>query len=121
MRRPHCSCCSIISVESISGWPSWHPGRYGAASTTWRVLHVSGLIVWRPALTALVTTVESVLTLAALIVTMGVRVMTMSETVLDGDGMAPTFEELTNFTIAGMAAWYGWFRGTTNLKQDAWR
>ena len=103
-----------IRLAFLAPWPVWRGLYYLACFAC------LGLIVWRPALTTLVTTAESLITLAALIVTMGVRVMTISESVLHGEGMAPTVEELTNFMIAGMAAWYGWFRGTMSLKKVFW-
>ncbi len=70
-----------------------------------------GLMFWRPDWSLWIGTIESALALSLLIVTMGVRVMTMSEQMLaTGTGLV-TMSEIMNFVIVGMAAWFAWMRG----------
>ena len=79
------------------------------------------LIVWRPAWSLLVGTVESLLALSLLIIGMGVRVMTVSDQLLTGgvDPVAPG--EILNFAIVGGAAWISWDRGMFALRQGSGR
>ena len=101
-----------IRVAFLDDWPVWR-GSYYLACFGCLIL-----IAWRPGLTTLVTTAESLLTLAALIISMGVRVMTLPETVHTASAELVTAEELANFAIAGFVAWYGWCQGTAALKRQ---
>jgi hypothetical protein len=101
-----------IRVAFLAPWPGWRALYYLFC------LGCLGLIVWRPALTLLVSTVESLLTLSALILSMGVRVMGQSVLALEGGGALISAEEVINFVIAGAAAWLGWHRGTQALQKS---
>ena len=103
-----------IRVAFLDDWPVWRGIYYLAC------FGCLALIARRPGLTTLVTTLESLLALAALIVSMGARVMTLSESVLTDSADIVTAEEVMNFAIAGFAAWYGWFRGSCALKEQGW-
>lgn len=99
-----------VRVAFLEPWP------------VWRVLYYLfcfaclGLIAWRPALATVVTTVESLITPAALILHMGARVTNLSAGVLgQGDAAFIQAEEIVNFLIAGLAAWWGWHRGSRQL------
>ena len=101
-----------VRIAFLEDWPVWR-GLYYLAC-----FGCLALIAWRPGLATLVTTVESLITLAALIISMGVRVMTVSESVLTDSADIVTTEKLLNFAIVGFAAWYGWFSGTEALKRQ---
>ena len=101
-----------IRVAFLEPWPGWRALYYLFC------LGCLGLIVWRPALTLLVSTVESLLTLSALILSMGVRVMGQSVLALEGGGTLISPEEVINFVIAGGAAWLGWSRGIQALQKS---
>lgn len=103
-----------VRLAFLDAWPGWRALYYGLC------LACLGLIVWRPAVTTLVTTVESLITLTALVLSMGVRVIGMSATVLATGGEFITSEEVINFIIAGAVAWLGWHRGSTELHRQ-WR
>ena len=103
-----------VRVAFLDPWPLWRGIYYLAC------LGCLGLIAWRPGLTTLVTTMESLLILGALIISTGARVMTLSESALTSTPDFVTTEELVNFAIVGFAAWYGWFRGTEALKKQLW-
>jgi len=79
------------------------------------------LIVWRPGWALLVGTVESLLALSLLIIAMGVRVMTISEQVLEGGAAPVTAGEIVNFALVGGAAWLSWQRGSMALRNDVAR
>lgn len=101
-----------IRVAFLAPWPGWRALYYLFC------LACLGLIVWRPALTLVVSTVESLLMLSALILSMGVRVMGQSALALEGGGALISAEEVINFIIAGSVAWLGWFRGTQALQKQ---
>ena len=101
-----------IRVAFLAPWPGWRALYYLFC------LGCLGLIVWRPALTLIVSTVESLLTLCALILSMGVRVMGQSVLALVGGGALISAEEVINFIIAGVVAWIGWFRGSQALQKS---
>lgn len=78
-----------------------------------------GLMFWRPDWSLWIGTIESALALSLLIVTMGVRVMTVSEQLLvTGTGLV-TMSEIMNFMIVGMAAWVAWMRGIAALGKQS--
>ena len=77
------------------------------------------LIVWRPALTALVGTIESLVTLAALIIHMALRTMLVTDAMLETGTGFVTVPEIVNFAIAGTAAYFAWWHGLRSLQHRA--
>lgn len=104
-----------VRIAFLEPWPAWRAIYYLFC------FGCLGAIIARPSLTTLVTTAESLITLVALILGMGIRVVTLTETVLEGGGSIVTGEEIMNFIIAGAAAWIGWFRGTQALSRELHR
>jgi len=96
-----------VRVAFLEPWPAWRFLYYVFCFAC------LGLILWRPALTTIVSTVESLITLSALILHMGVRVMSLSA----GAGGLIHPEEIANFIISGLAAWWGWQRGSMALQR----
>lgn len=101
-----------VRVAFLEPWP------------VWRILYYLfcfgclALIVARPMLTTLVSTVESLITLCALILHMGVRVMSVSVgTLEEGTASIVYPEEIANFLISGLAAWWGWVQGSEALRR----
>lgn len=66
------------------------------------------VMAWKPALTALIGAVESVVTLSALIIAMGVRVMVPADPMLETGADVVTARELMNFVLAGGIAYVAW-------------
>jgi hypothetical protein len=95
-----------MRLAFLEPWPAWRAVYYLF------LFLCLGVTVYRPALTTLVTTVESLITLSALILGMGVRVMSLSVTFLETGGGIVTLEALLNFGLSGAVAWYGWMRGS---------
>ena len=94
-----------VRLAFLDPWPAWRAVYYLFCFAC------LALIICRPVLTTLVTTVESLITLSALILGMGVRVISLSATVMESGGAIVTTEEVLNFLLSGAAAWLGWFRG----------
>lgn len=75
-----------------------------------------GLMLWRPAWTVLVGAFESLITLSALIISMGMRTILLTDGVLEsGDGLVTT-PEIYNFLLSGAVAYLAWVRGINQLK-----
>ncbi len=77
---------------------------------------LAGLMQWRPALTALISVIESLVVVTSLTLSMGMRTMRISEAVLDGGGGFVTIEEILNFVISGSIAYFAWVRGMQELR-----
>lgn len=99
-----------VRVAFLEPWP------------VWRLLYYLfcfaclGIMVWKPALTVAVSTIESLITLSALILHMGIRVMSLSVGVLEQGGESLVhIEEILNFVISGLVAWVGWHRGSLEI------
>ncbi len=76
-------------------------------------------MIWRPGWSLWIGTVESMLSLSLLIVTMGVRVMTMSVQ-LPRTGTGPvTMSEIMNFMIVGGVAWFAYMRGVKAIQRQS--
>lgn len=69
------------------------------------------IMVWKPALTMLIGAIESLLTLVALILVMGLRVMVPTDRMLESGADFVTAPEIFNFVIAGSIAYIAWSRG----------
>ncbi len=69
------------------------------------------LVIWRPAWTNIVGLVESVVTLAALIINMAVRSMMITHDVFATGAGPVTMAEIVNFMIAGGAAYVSYTQG----------
>ena len=77
------------------------------------------LTIWRPSWTTLVGTVESLVTLSALIINMAVRSMVVTDQMLETGTGFVTMPEIVNFLIAGSAAYYSYTAGVRTLVRKA--
>ena len=75
------------------------------------------LILWRPAWTVVISAIESTLVLVALIVSMGVRTILVSDAMLEGGNDFVTMPEIVNFMISGGIAYLAFNRGMNELRQ----
>ena len=73
------------------------------------------LMLWRPAWTVLISAFESLVTLSALIIAMGMRVMLLTDRMLDSGTGFVTMPEIVNFMISGGIAYIAWMRGMKHL------
>jgi len=77
------------------------------------------LMLWKPYLTVLIGAVESLVTLVALIIVTGIRVMVPSDQMLEsGVGMV-TAPQILNFVIAGSIAYVAWSQGLQALHRGS--
>lgn len=73
------------------------------------------LMLWRPAWTTVVALVESLATMIALIFTMALRSMIVTDAMLETGVGFVTMSEIVNFVIAGGAAYLSWLQGLKAL------
>lgn len=74
------------------------------------------LMLWRPDWTVLISAFESLVTLSALIIAMGMRVLLLTDQVLETGTGYITMAEIINFLISGSVAYIAWLRGMNQLK-----
>jgi len=99
-----------IRLASLDTLPGWRAAYYVVC------FGCLGLLMWRPAWSLWVTTTESLLTLSMLIISMGARVFTVSDAMLETGTGVVTGEEIVNFIIAGGAAWIAYTRGSLAIQ-----
>ncbi|MGB5258424.1 MAG: hypothetical protein WBN44_14310 [Woeseiaceae bacterium] len=77
-----------------------------------------GLMLWRPVWTVLIAAFESIVTLSALIIGMGMRTLVVSDQMLETGSGVVTMPEIVNFLISGGAAYFAWIRGVRQLREE---
>ena len=77
-----------------------------------------GLMLWRPAWTVLISAFESIVTLSALIISMGMRTLLVTDRMLETGGGVVTMPEIYNFLISGGVAYHAWVRGINQLNDE---
>ncbi|MDA0679971.1 MAG: hypothetical protein O3A13_03550 [Proteobacteria bacterium] len=101
-----------IRLASLDAFPGWRAFYYGICFLC------LGLMFWRPAWSTWVATSESLVTLSMLIITMGARVMNITDSMLSTGAGIVTTEEIINFLIAGGAAFIAYTRGTLAIQKQ---
>lgn len=74
------------------------------------------LMIWRPSWTTLIATFESLVTLIALVISMGGRALVPSDAIFDENASFVTYQEIINFMISGSIAYLSWIRGLKALQ-----
>lgn len=77
-----------------------------------------GLVLWQPAWTIIISAFESLVSLVALILSMGIRTMLITDDMLEGHASFVTYQEVINFMISGGFAYIAWFRGMRELRES---
>lgn len=98
-----------VRLAFLEPVPAWRAAYYGVC------FGCLGLMLWRPSLASIVTTVESLLTLALLIIAMALRVMIYSDAMLETGRGGVTLEEVLNFLLASTAAYLAWIAGSDRI------
>jgi len=75
------------------------------------------LMLWRPAWTIFIGAFESLVTLSALIISMGMRTLLATETALETGGGIITMSEIYNFLLSGSVAYIAWVKGVNRLRR----
>ena len=98
-----------VRLAFLDAWPTWRFAYYCAC------FGLLAAIVWRPAWAEVLGVIESLVTLIALILSMAVRVMFVTDGMIEtGTGFVTT-QEIVNFMLAGGVAWLSWHRGMLAL------
>ncbi len=98
-----------VRVAFLDAMPAARLGYYGVCFAC------LGLILLRPAWTTLVGTFESLVTLVALILGMGLRVLVPNDVIFAESGGIVTVQEVVNFLISGSMAYLSWVKGIRQL------
>ena len=98
-----------VRVAALQSFPELRAGYYLV------IFACLGLVIWRPAWSTAVGVVESLATIVALIFTVALRSMFVSDSMFEAGGGFVSVAELLNFLISGSIAWFAWQRGMTQL------
>lgn len=99
-----------LRVAFLEPWPIARGAYYAAC------LACFGLMIWRPGWALAIGTVESLVTIVALILSMAVRVMVPNDAIFSGNASFVTLQEIMNFLISGSVAYLAWVRGLRALR-----
>ncbi len=99
-----------VRIAFLDSWPM---ARFAYYAVCFACL---AIMIWRPGLQALVSAVESLTVIIALTLAMGVRVMVVSDDMLETGRNIVTAQEILNFFISGSVAYYAWFTAIRSLK-----
>lgn len=99
-----------VRLAFLDAHPDWRGAYYGLC------FGCLALIIWRPALDVIVGAVESLLTLVALILHLALRVMLISDDMLETGAGFVTMPEIINFLISGGIAYFAWAQGMKSLR-----
>ena len=98
-----------VRVAALQSFPELRAGYYLV------IFACLGLVIWRPAWSTAVGVVESLAIIVALIFTVALRSMFVSDSMFEAGGGFVSVAELLNFLISGSIAWFAWQRGMTQL------
>lgn len=99
-----------VRIAFLEPLPMARIGYYGVCFTC------LALMIWRPAWIVLISAFESLVTLSALIISLWMRTLLMTERVLETGSGFITVAEIVNFLISGSVAYIAWVRGVNQLK-----
>jgi hypothetical protein len=99
-----------VRIAFLEALPMARVAYYGVCFTC------LALMLWRPAWTVLISAFESLVTLSALIIGMGMRVLLLTDDVLETGTGFITMPEIYNFMISGGIAYVAWVKGINHLK-----
>jgi hypothetical protein len=74
------------------------------------------LMLWKPRWAALIGGIESLIALSALIISMMLRIMIVSDEILEKGSGFVSIEEIFNYLIVGSIAYLSYLRGIESLK-----
>ena len=99
-----------VRIAFLDSWPQARLAYYVVCFACLAVM------IWRPDWQAFVSAAESLAAIVALILAMGVRVMVVTDDMLESGRDIVTAQEIVNFLISGSVAYYAWFSAIKNLK-----
>lgn len=98
-----------VRIAFLDSMPAARMGYYAVCFACF------GLILLRPAWAVLIGTFESLVTLVALILGMGIRVLVPNAAIFGENAGIVTVQEVINFVIAGSMAYLAWVKGIRQL------
>lgn len=101
-----------IRLTFLDAWPGWRAFSYGGCFGCF------GIMLWRPAWSSYIGAVESLLTLALLIIRMATRVMIVTDEMIDEGRGFVSVRELLNFAIAGTITCVSLIQGVLGRKHE---
>lgn len=99
-----------VRLAFLESWPTARAAYYGVCFLC------LALMIWRPAWTTLIGAFESLVTLVALILSMAIRTLLITDRVLETGTGYVTIEEILNFMLAGSIAYLSWIKGLSLLR-----
>ena len=99
-----------VRIAFLDGWPQARLAYYVVCFACLAVM------IWRPDWQAFVSAAESLAAIVALILAMGVRVMVVTDDMLESGRDIVTMQEILNFLISGSVAYYAWISAIKSLK-----
>ena len=99
-----------VRVAFLEPWPAARAAYYGVCFAC------LALMLWRPGWAVLIGGFESLVTLVALILGMGIRVMIPGDAVVAGTASFVTLQEIANFLLSGSIAYLAWVKGVQALR-----
>jgi len=99
-----------IRLAFLDSYPDWRAMYYGFC------LLCLATVLWRPALAVFVGTIESLITMVALILHMWLRIMHMTHGTIETSDQLVTTAEIMNFVISGSFAYFAWSEGMKALQ-----
>lgn len=75
------------------------------------------LMLWRPGWTLVIATIESLVAVVALTFSMALRVMIVTDEMIETGVGFVTTEEVFNYLIVGGIAYFSWAQGIKSLKE----
>ena len=101
-----------IRLTFLDQWPGWRALYYGFCV-------VCFLLIWRhPAWSNLIAAGESLVTVSALIISMALKVLIVSDEMIEDGRGAVTLRQLLNFLISGGAAYLALIWRARAARQD---
>ena len=98
-----------IRAAFLEPWPGARIAYYGFC------IGCLGAMIWRPAWATLIGTVESLVTLVALILGVGIRVMVPNDAIIHENAAILSYQEIVNFILSGFIAYFAWTHGLKRL------
>ena len=77
-----------------------------------------GLMVWRPAWTSLIASGESLITLSLLIISMAMRIIVVTDEMIESGRGFVTLNEIVNFGIAAGITYLAFWRNSRRARRD---
>ena len=101
-----------VRIAFLDGWPQARLLYYVMCFACFAVM------IWRPDWQAFVSAAESLAAIVALILAMGVRVMVVTDDMLESGREIVSTQDILNFLISGSVAYYAWFSAVKGLKSS---